>query len=755
MRLIASTLAAAVALGCWTGLAWALSLPHRSLELNAPTAQGGGSSRRVIVIVIDTATWEEYTSSAAPFIRQWLKQCAVGLMNTRVQGLPTPAAAYLTLGAGSRAAAEQETDVVELALNYGETYGGRSAWQLFHALTGKGLPPGAVAYLGLPAAAQENAQAMYALRLGLLGQALRQAGIATAAVGNADLPGGYHRGIAAIVMDEQGIVTAGDVGPRMHRVAPDSEPPIMTDYRALEAALDEALSGAQVVAVETGDLSRIAECSALMAPERAAVERRAAIMRMDGFVQRVVQRMRGVAERRVYLVTPTALAATQQRADMLTPIAAWGAGIAPGLLTSPSTRRAGVVANVDLAPSILAFFDLAAPPGMIGRPARVTRAPYAAPLAYVTALQSREERAEASRPYVLKAVSGLTVAIFAVAAAILILGGPAPRRVAAGVREAALLVVACPLALLIVPGDALPGPATAVIAVLAATAALYAGARLLGRWQPPYVWLTGAFAIALGGDLVLGQRLVQRSLLSYSVTAGARYYGLGNELGGVLLAALPLALGGWLGAKWVRGGKRLTAVIALCCAIVVIAHPTLGANFGIALPAAFGFGLMALALYSARITGRHVLMAVVVAAIVALAVGLVDRLISPQARSHIGQWVAVVQTGGAREIADVIARKTAMNWLLVGHSISTWVLVSAAAVMAGAALGRSRALSEEVPAHSALSAALIGGSAALAASFFLNDSGVLAAAWGFSVIAATLMYVVFDWRLRQGMIQQS
>jgi hypothetical protein len=748
MRLIAAIFAVVVALGCLHGQARALSLPPESFSLNERRVPPGESERKVIIVVADTATWAEYTSPSAPFMRRWLNECAVGLMNTRVQGSPTPAAAYLTLGAGSRAQAITDPGLAEFALGYGEGQRDTSVSHLFYARTGGRLPRGAIAYFGLPSVERENADAPYPLRLGLMGEALRRAGLKTAAVGNADLPDSYHRQIVTIVMDESGVVPTGDVGPGTY-ITTDSEPPFVTDYQALEMALQRALESASVVAIETGDLSRIIDRLELITPERMQQERLAAIARMDGFVARVVDLARG-RPWRIYLVTPSLSVDSAARGEELAPIAAWGAGITRGVLTSPSTRRPGIIANMDLAPSILLFFDLAPPPEMIGRPTSVTGAPSGTPLDYVMETQRREQRAEANRGDVIKTVSGLIVAVYVIAAAVLILGGPTPQAVTSGLREAALCVLAFPLAMLVVPGGIAPNSALAVIAVLAATAALYGAAKLLGRWKPPYMWLTGAFAAVLCVDLVFGQHLVQRSLLSYSVTAGARYYGLGNELGGALLGALPLAVGGWLGARQVRGAKRLVAAAILACGVVIIAHPALGANFGIAVPAALGFGLMALALYSPQLKGRHVLVAVVAALFVALAIGGIDRLVSPQGRSHIGQFVAAVQRGGVGEMLAVFSRKAAMNWMLARHSIATWVLVSAVAVMAGTALGRARALSEEAPARSALSAALVGGGVASAAAFFLNDSGVLAAAWGLGLIAATLMYMVFDWRTRQG-----
>ena len=57
-----------------------------------------------------------------------------------------------------------------------------------------------------------NASASYAASPGALGSALRNAGLTTAVIGNADLPGEMHREAAAVAMDESGIVDFGAVG---------------------------------------------------------------------------------------------------------------------------------------------------------------------------------------------------------------------------------------------------------------------------------------------------------------------------------------------------------------------------------------------------------------------------------------------------------------------------------------------------------------------------------------------------------------
>ena len=51
---------------------------------------------------------------------------------------------------------------------------------------------------------------------------------------------------------------------------------------------------------------------------------------------------------------------------LLTPIIAAGPGLTPGLLVSGTTRRPGVVANYDIAPSVLSWLDLPTPGGLPG-----------------------------------------------------------------------------------------------------------------------------------------------------------------------------------------------------------------------------------------------------------------------------------------------------------------------------------------------------------------------------------------------------
>src|SRR5207249_11109 len=111
-------------------------------------------------------------------------------------------------------------------------------------------------------------------------------------------------------------------------------------------------------------------------------------------------------------------------------------------------------------------------------------------------------------------------------------------------------------------------------AVLIAMAALGAVLRRYARWIAAS--LLGALIIGLLVDLGTGQRLIQNAWMSYSIIEGARFYGIGNEYAGALLAAallLPLFIP--LAERY----PLAAAVIQLLVA-VFIGAPSLGANVG-------------------------------------------------------------------------------------------------------------------------------------------------------------------------------
>jgi hypothetical protein len=272
----------------------------------------------------------------------------------------------------------------------------------------------------------------------------------------------------------------------------------------------------------------------------------------------------------------------------------FGEGVEPGLLTSGSTQRPGLVANTDLLPTVAAYFGLKPPPGMVGRPFEVIPAvrgnrPAAVQdflnrlLAWpgmrltTASLPTPEQWAElhdrwAARAAQQAAFGGLPTIQLILVALGMGCWASGVRRWALGVRHrdngvkeygsmgvlipslhhsttpspnaqrllcsVALVLLTLPLAHLLLP---LVSPASVWQAALPLGAVLLAAAAF-GAWRPAWAeeigfGLMATLVVAVAADLLTGGHLLQNAWMSYSVMEGARYYGIGNEYAGAVFAA--------------------------------------------------------------------------------------------------------------------------------------------------------------------------------------------------------------------------
>ena len=212
---------------------------------------------------------------------------------------------------------------------------------------------------------------------GSLGDALHAAGKRTAVVGNADLVPNMavptmsgrdiiERPAAVALMDGEGRVDTGQVEAGVLLEETDEAPfGWRADADQVVAATNLALTGADVVLVDPGDLDRAATLPDIEAPPRFTVPARDRALRdTDALLGRLTADLPSDILVLVVSVIPPA---AEWR---LTPVVATGAGVVRGYLHSPSTKRLGLVTLTDVAPTVLAAVGADVPGAMIGRPLR-------------------------------------------------------------------------------------------------------------------------------------------------------------------------------------------------------------------------------------------------------------------------------------------------------------------------------------------------------------------------------------------------
>ncbi|MBX5442404.1 MAG: hypothetical protein IRZ32_12875 [Solirubrobacteraceae bacterium] len=387
------------------------------------------------------------------------------------------------------------------------------------------------------------------------------------------------------------------------------------------------------------------------------------------------------------------------------------AGLGGGrALTSRTTRTDGLVAAIDVAPTVTWWLD--GGDDMTGRPIELD-----GPLD-VAALTELRERLE-----VVRGRRYPTLGMLGAGWAILAAGAVALRRREGwrwALRTGGLAVLwILPLLLAFAVGS--PSATLEEAGVAACALALGAATGALVRW-PLAPAVPGAIAlVAYTVDLAAGSPLIVRSILGPNPLAGSRFFGIGNELESTLpvlglatVAALACATG------TARRSGRLAAAFALAGLAmgVVLGWGRLGADVGGVITVGAGAGLATVLALPGRLTARRVAAVVAVPALAVGALALVD--LATGGDGHFTR--TVLRGGGGESLGDVVQRRYELAWNNLRAGVMPLLAALSVALIAWGVWRRDRLLAR-LPGADAWGAALAGGAAAGLVGALSNDSG--------------------------------
>jgi hypothetical protein len=637
------------------------------------------ASRKAVLFVLDQTTWEELAAAETPGIDRLIAAGAVANLSCVPAHPASRLGAYVSLGAGNRALAPAA---------------GLGALGIEKA--GEGLVLPGMANL---VAANQRLQRYYALEVGALGQCLHEAGLKTAVV--ADTMQGAAEAML-IAADASGKVDFGVLpGP------PSAE--------AWHRRLVRALAGADLVVVRIGPRGAGADAAG---PEAA-----------DALVSRALPELQD--DWLVILLSPSP---NEDAFDHMTPIVVRSPRHTGGLLRSGTTQRAGIVASLDVAPTMLDYFHLPSPPSFNGRRARAVEA-RGERIAALVATDARAYEGDRIRALFLPifgAYMGLVIVLTLV-------GGTLPGskwpRPGAQARVLPLVALAAPAAGLLVrlATPARTGEVVLLVLILAVSAGLAAVAvRVRRHALAPVGFLCVLLAAVIVGDAFTGCRLQVASAFGYSPIVGVRFYGLGNEGVALLLGATMMAIACAI-CPDVPTRRRLTrlarerlwsAAVVSLIATVVIGHPRRGANTGGAIAAVAGFAAFLMVFARVRPSWRA---AAAVALLIVVIVGgfvWMDAHRPPDSETHMGRAARAILHGGLPTLKQIILRKLTSNVRVAAWS--PWVLPAGPVLLAVivAALRPIRLVQRAYAAAPSLRPAAIGLVTAAIVGFLFNDSGL-------------------------------
>ncbi len=398
----------------------------------------------------------------------------------------------------------------------------------------------------------------------------------------------------------------------------------------------------------------------------------------------------------------------------------WGgvAGLSGGggrELTSYTTNQRGLIAAVDLAPTILDYLGVPVPADMRGDRIETDGT-----------LDGASLRALERRLYVVGGRRLKALGILLAAWALLLLAAVALPRTeqrrratsAWALRVGALAVMWVPVAVLIA---AALEPSAAVEYATIALACLLLAAVTDALLPWPRAPLAPALVsiLALVLDALAGTQLLMRSLLGPNPILGARFYGYGNELKSglavLVLAAIAAALHPSRRSR--RNAIAVAALGALLAAIEGAAR--LGAGVGGAILVAAGFAVAAVMLLPGSVSRRRVLLVLASPVLALVALALIDLATAHGSGHYTG---SILHARSAGDLRDVIERRYGAAWNeLKNHAMPFATALALIYGIAGVRL-RERLLAP-VGGDPAWLAALAGGFTAGVIGMLVEDSG--------------------------------
>jgi|GEM_PF-1244112 len=724
-----------------------------------------------VMVTVEGVSLRQLVGWRLPAYSRLIASGAIGLMNNKTDGYQSVENNSVTIGAGTHAlgmvtsgAARQQfwvstlgvplgginTNYAQQAYNAGEIIDRETAGQLFTRHTGVTAPDNSIVHTAITPLQRLNTIQHYTIKPGLLGQQLTDNGVGTAVYGNSDAGHVKARNSVAIVMNMEGWVAHGDVGERTLLADPARPFGARTDYAYIMRQVQNLPAGRHFVVIEAGDNHRLAANGTYLPTERYLEQQKLAARECGEFLLRLNEYLRDSTDRYLlcWMVVEQENSAAA-RGDLLTPVLLDGDGVPSGLLTSQTTRRPGLIANIDLAPGILRFFGITPDATMLGSALYGVAHPHA-----LEALSSMNERivfTYLARPSIM--IGYVVFVGFCVIWAIAMMfmryyrirclpWAFRPTLVKTALVGHLLFgVVQLGAAALDIYRTL---PVVIFIIGIAAIAA-HALVRLVRDLRILFaiVGLLAMSAICL--DLLNGSLLLKRAIISYDPIAGIRFYGIGNEACGMLIGATLLGLFSMLDRWRQRRGFLLPLAVLACIAVfVLIGSPRYGTNFGGMLAALAGFAVALMKIHGNIFRARVLLPAIVVAL---LSIGGMLALNMGQdagSQTHIGRGFSQAFASGPGYMGDLIARKWSMNMRLMRSSIWTYALISLLVSLLIILYRPVGIVQQTMRDHPFLNAGLLGILASMFVGLLVNDSGVSMAATGLLFLTAPMLLMVME-----------
>ncbi|EKX93272.1 hypothetical protein [Peptostreptococcus anaerobius] len=523
----------------------------------------------------------------------------------------------------------------------------------------------------------------YKSSIGYLGQTLSSNGKKIGVLGNSDYydsTGQFvkNRDFCLAVMDSRGRIHDG-VLDGINKKKTNFPYGIGTDYKKLREETKRLYESSDLLFVELGDTFRLDEYKENLNKNTYAKMKRMVYSEANKYIASTLK-MAGDNDT-IYIIGSFPSRLDYKNNRRLAPVIRIDKSEkGSGLLETSTTRRKGVIANIDLGVDILNRFGLKNK-FMNGRV--IKSVPMENSFEYLQKDYKKIIAISSIRMSKINIYVTIKVASWIICALALWKKEKIPQKhrgkVLNVLKEFVKLGLIMPLAFLTAPilqARTEPGVA---LSIIAATIVYYLAGRVLFKnddMKQICLFASAMIAIIVV-DSALYTPLMESNIMSYDPMIGARYYGIGNEYEGVTIGSAIIGFAILLEHKSI---KRWMVVPFLLLVLFTSAYPAMGANVGGAISECVAYIVFILLIYDIKIDFKKALMILLATGGLVVAFAIAD--IALGLGSHLGNFVNQILANGPMEIVNVFARKIEMNVKLAQTTVWVNILLAGLAILA-------------------------------------------------------------------------
>ncbi|WP_338558238.1 hypothetical protein QJR60_10675 [Paraclostridium sordellii] len=692
------------------------------------------NNHKTIVINMNRSNFVDFLE--IPALKSELeKRGYIGLMNVRGDQGTDDKRSYATIGAGGRVNTYSDDfkdfkDVDD------------ASRILYESATGKKAE--GVNNTAINLSINSNVESgKYGSTLGALGQTLSTNNKKVSVLGNADTSieeKDFNRNIGAMAMDNFGRIDIGNVD-KINKVNNKMPFGLETDYKKLKNETKKCLDESDVLFIELGDTYRLDLYKQYLNDNTYKEMEKAIHKNISSYLNDVFKTLN--KDDKVYIMSAFPKDIDYKNKRRLSPVVKFD-GDGKGLLTSATTRRDGIIGNVDIAVDILQDYNLKSE-NMVGR--FLEKIKKSDNIEFISKEYSKIVNISIVRSGIIQFFTNSVAILLAIMIALLAFKKPLKNKFNVKYEKACNLVkeiskfgLILPLGFLLAPILNLNSPIGIYVSISAISLFIYFIGRLIFKEdskQIGFYALVSVVVIIL--DSLLGSYLMKNSIMSYDAIVGARYYGIGNEYQGITIGSSIIAM-----AILIKNKKlpKILVPIISCIILFVSASPAMGANVGSAISESVALILFTMLIFDIKIDLKKAILILIGAGLVVLGFAAID--IFTGSESHLSLFINQILVGGPAAIIETFARKISMNIKLMQNSAWVNVIYIGIFALIIMRLLYSKVFKKLMKESAYFKKALISIGAGAFVTLLVNDSGVVSSATTMLYIAIPFLITIMN-----------